>query len=74
VLAELHWTIDRAVEHLGQERATRYLRKFYPWYLVRLGLQPPRARLLQESLQSSESLSHVRELLAGAREPDLTPV
>jgi tRNA-dihydrouridine synthase B len=74
VLAELHWTIDRAVEHLGQERATRYLRKFYPWYLVRLRLEPPRAKLLQESLQSSESLSHVRELLAAAREPDLTPV
>ena len=31
VLEELHWTIDRAVEHLGEPRATRYLRKFYPW-------------------------------------------
>ena len=33
VVAELLWTIDRAEEHLGSERATRYLRKFYPWYV-----------------------------------------
>src|SRR5580693_878196 len=31
VLAELEWTIACAVEHLGEGRATRYLRKFYPW-------------------------------------------
>ena len=29
--------MDRAVEHLGPERAARYLRKFYPWYVERLG-------------------------------------
>jgi tRNA-dihydrouridine synthase B len=38
VVAELHWVIDRAEEHLGTERAGRYLRKFYPWYAERLGL------------------------------------
>ncbi|HEX7609803.1 MAG TPA: tRNA-dihydrouridine synthase [Solirubrobacteraceae bacterium] len=69
VLDELDWTIDRGVEHLGEERATRYLRKFYPWYLARLGLEPAEARRLQEALQSSESLEHVRALLAGVREP-----
>ncbi len=37
VLAELDWVMDRAVEHLGPERAGRYLRKFYPWYVERLG-------------------------------------
>ncbi len=37
VLAELDWVMDRAVEHLGAERAARYLRKFYPWYVDRLG-------------------------------------
>src|SRR3954462_2892989 len=37
VLAELHWVMDRAVEHLGADRAGRYLRKFYPWYLDVLG-------------------------------------
>ncbi len=40
VRAELDWVIDRAVEHLGEDRATRYLRKFYPWYLGRLGASP----------------------------------
>ena len=37
---ELNWTIDRAVEHLGEPRATRYLRKFYPWYVQRLEIGP----------------------------------
>ena len=38
VIAELHWVIDRCEEHLGPERAGRYLRKFYPWYVERLDL------------------------------------
>ena len=70
VLVELDWTIERAVEHLGDARATRYLRKFYPWYLARMELEPADARRVQESLQSSESLEHVRGLLESAREPD----
>ena len=37
VLAEWAWVIDRAEEHLGPERAARYLRKFHPWYVERLG-------------------------------------
>ncbi len=44
VRAELGWTIDRAVEHLGEPRAGRYLRKFYPWYVPRLGLDLRRRR------------------------------
>ena len=32
ILDELDWVMDRAVEHLGADRAGRYLRKFYPWY------------------------------------------
>jgi tRNA-dihydrouridine synthase len=63
VLAELDWTIARAVEHLGVERATRYLRKFYPWYVVRLGLDRTRVAALQESLQAAESLAQTRRLL-----------
>jgi tRNA-dihydrouridine synthase B len=39
VLRELRWVIERAEEHLGMERAGRYLRKFYPWYADTLGLQ-----------------------------------
>ncbi len=37
VEAELGWVIDRAEEHWGPVRAARNLRKFYPWYLARLG-------------------------------------
>lgn len=60
VLEELDWTIERAVEHLGTERATRYLRKFYPWYVARLGLEKAGAKALGESLQRSPTLKDAR--------------
>ena len=63
VLVELQWTIERAVEHLGEPRATRYLRKFYPWYVPRLQLETSAAKSLQESLQSATTLAHVGALL-----------
>ncbi len=63
VVEELHWTIERAVEHLGEPRATRYLRKFYPWYLARLQMDAPSAKHLQAQLQQSETLGEVRQLL-----------
>jgi nifR3 family TIM-barrel protein len=63
VVEELEWTIDCAVEHLGEPRATRYLRKFYPWYVVRLELDPQAAKRLQAALQQSETLAAVRGLL-----------
>jgi tRNA-dihydrouridine synthase B len=69
VLAELDWTIERAVEHLGPERANRYLRKFYPWYVQRLALDPHSAKRLQASLQSADTLAAVAELLDPARWP-----
>ena len=69
VLTELEWTLERAVEHLGEGRATRYLRKFYPWYVARLGLEPPHARAVGESLQRSDTLAGVRTLLGGLGEP-----
>jgi len=59
---ELEWTIARAVEHLGATRATRYLRKFYPWYVERLQLEPQRAKRLQAALQQSETLAQARAL------------
>ncbi len=37
ILQEWHWVIDRAEEHLGADRAARYLKKFHPWYIERLG-------------------------------------
>ena len=63
VRAELAWTIDRAAEHLGHDRATRYLRKFYPWYVSRLGLDPGSARGLLGELQSAPSLEAAGLLL-----------
>jgi len=63
VLSELDWTIDRAVEHLGEERATRYLRKFYPWYVQRLELDRQTAKELQAALQVAETLETVSGLL-----------
>ncbi len=74
VLAELEWTMRCAVEHLGEPRATRYLRKFYPWYVVRLGLAPGEARRLQESLQSADTIGLVRALLQGRPEPSVLAV
>ncbi len=60
VLTELAWTMDRAVEHLGLARATRYLRKFYPWYVSRLGLERAQAKALGESLQRVATLEDAR--------------
>jgi nifR3 family TIM-barrel protein len=65
VVEELDWTMGRAVEHLGEPRATRYLRKFYPWYVARLGLEPAETRTLSESLQQADALAGVRGLLEG---------
>jgi len=59
VLAELDWVMDRAVEHLGPERAGRYLRKFYPWYLEHLGA----SKSLQQALQETRSVADARAIL-----------
>ena len=68
VLAEWGWVIDRCVEHLGEDRAARYLRKFHPWYVARLGLEPAaRARDCQDALQRAETIAAQRAVLAGLR-------
>jgi tRNA-dihydrouridine synthase B len=59
VLAELDWVMDRAVEHLGEDRAGRYLRKFYPWYVERLG----GGKALQEALQRTGTVADARAIL-----------
>jgi tRNA-dihydrouridine synthase B len=63
VLDELEWVIDRAVEHLGAPRATRYLRKFYPWYVQRMGGDAT----LQDALQRSPSVGQARCALTQRR-------
>jgi len=73
VRRELEWTMARAGEHLGPERATRYARKFYPWFVERLGLAPGQARELQEGLQQAATLEQARALLQDAIEPAHTP-
>ena len=55
--------IDRAEEHLGTERAERYLRKFYPWYIERLEAPPA----LADELQRSADLARARELVGVSR-------
>ena len=57
--------IDRAEEHLGSERATRYLRKFYPWYTARLEAPPAVA----DELQRSADLPRARTLVASLARP-----
>src|SRR5262245_37053249 len=65
IVAELLWVIDRAEEHLGTERAERYLRKFYPWYTVRLEASPA----VVDELQRSADLPRARELVAALAPP-----
>jgi tRNA-dihydrouridine synthase B len=65
VATELLWVIDSAEEHLGSERAERYLRKFYPWYMERL--QAPRGVI--DELQRSADLGRARELIGAFAEP-----
>jgi nifR3 family TIM-barrel protein len=66
ILDELDWVIARAVEHLGADRASRYLRKFYPWYMERLG----GGRALQAALQTAPTLEAARELVRGVQAPE----
>lgn len=57
---ELIWIMERGVEHLGEDRAGRYLRKFYPWYLERLGA----TKQVQETFQRTTSIAEAQTLLA----------
>jgi tRNA-dihydrouridine synthase B len=63
VLDEWLWVLDRAEEHLGADRAARYLRKFHPWYIERLG----DSREVQGALQRAETLAEQRALIVALR-------
>jgi len=69
ILAELDWVIECAREHLGAQRAVRYLRKFYPWYVERLGAGKP----LQAALATAPTLEAARALLHGALPATVAP-
>lgn len=63
VVAELDWILDRAVEHLGEPRAARWMRKAYPWYVDRLGLSKPDAKALNAELQRTGTTADARALV-----------
>jgi nifR3 family TIM-barrel protein len=63
IVDELLWVIDRAEEHMGPERAARYLRKFYPWYLERLDA----GKETTAEFQASETLEQARDLVERLR-------
>jgi tRNA-dihydrouridine synthase B len=60
ILDEWGWVLDRAEEHLGPDRAARYLRKFHPWYAERLGAPRP----VLDSLQRAATLAEQRLVIA----------
>jgi tRNA-dihydrouridine synthase B len=57
ILEELEWVIASAEDHLGVDRAGRYLRKFYPWYADRLGL----SKRERQPLVTAPTTAHARE-------------
>jgi nifR3 family TIM-barrel protein len=59
VADELRWVIARAEEHLGVERAGRYLRKFYPWYGETMGL----SKAENHDLCTAPTTAHARSAL-----------
>jgi tRNA-dihydrouridine synthase B len=63
VVAELEWVIDCAEDHLGPERAGRYLRKFYPWYAQRLGLPKEVVDRLVTATATTEARALIRASL-----------
>ncbi len=69
VIAELHWVIDRAEEHLGVERAGRYLRKFYPWYAATMTLSKAQAAPLNSAPDTAAARCALDDLRSPAAEP-----
>jgi nifR3 family TIM-barrel protein len=59
VVGEWLWVLDRAVEHLGPDRAASYLKKFHPWYVERLGA----GKETQNALQRTGSVTEQRTLI-----------
>jgi tRNA-dihydrouridine synthase B len=62
VADELRWVIDRAEEHLGADRAGRYLRKFYPWYAETMGLRKRAAHELLTAPTTADARDFLERL------------
>ena len=69
IVREWLWVMDRAEEHLGADRANRYLRKFHPWYVEILGVVPP---TLQDDLQRTATLEDARRMVSCLSTPLLS--
>jgi tRNA-dihydrouridine synthase len=67
---ELRWVIDRAEEHLGVERAGRYLRKFYPWYAEALAL----TKREQQPLVTAPTTADARAALGALASAESAPL
>jgi len=63
VVNELETIIEAAEDHLGSDRAGRYLRKFYPWYADTLGL----TKREREPLVTAPTTAHARQALGALR-------
>jgi tRNA-dihydrouridine synthase len=61
VVAEWLWVLERAVEHLGPDRAASYLRKFHPWYVERLNGTAE----LKNRLQLAATIDEQRAVIRG---------
>jgi tRNA-dihydrouridine synthase len=70
IVAELDWVIGRAEEHLGVERASRYLRKFYPWYADALEL----TKRERQPLVTADTTDDARAAAAALLESGATPL
>ncbi len=63
ILAEWRWVLERAEEHLGPDRAARYLRKFHPWYVERLG----ESKAIQDAMQRAATIDDQRAVIEGMK-------
>jgi nifR3 family TIM-barrel protein len=63
VVAEWLWVCERAVEHLGEQRAAGYLRKFHPWYVTRLG----EGAAVQDALQRAATVAEQTAVISALR-------
>jgi nifR3 family TIM-barrel protein len=70
IAGELRWVIDRAEEHLGVERAGRYLRKFYPWYADTLAL----TKAARQPLVTAPTTAHARQALDALTSAETTQI
>jgi tRNA-dihydrouridine synthase B len=63
IVRELLWTMEGAERHLGPRRAGQYAKKFYPWYLERMGLTRREAGAFQRTSDLDEARALLNEVV-----------